>query len=234
MESDTIASHHAGFLPPVSLMGPAGTRGLWERREGAAWGVAGGHAVTVQASQKVSIPDGTMMPPQSFNSAPPAMPAKEPEPGPRELQLAPEALLPSTVQSAADPMQPTLHLAPASLTEEADSGGSKRKRADQVHNSSQDTLSTFFESKESVQGLVRYVSLHRSPAVEGSDDGQQRTGIGIVFGRTGLEATSRGHWKILQVLPNGTAFQSGLIAPGLTLLAVDGRAVGDLVNPSGV
>ena len=64
MESDTIASHHAGFLPPVSLMGPAGTRDLWERREGAAWGVAGGHAVTVQASQKVSasMPDSVMVP----------------------------------------------------------------------------------------------------------------------------------------------------------------------------
>ena len=298
MESDTIASHHAGFLPPVSLMGPAGTRDLWERREGAAWGVAGGHAVTVQASQKVSasMPDSVMVPPQSFKSTPPAMPAKEPEPGPGELQrgappaltpkelslatvksqgelmpsvLAPEALPPGTVRSAADPMQPTHHheagrkqpmpyatamspqhvaprgansttlpegedMAPASLTEEADSGGSERQRADQVHNSAQDTLSTFFESKESVQGRVRHVSLHRSPAVGGSDDAQHRTGVGIVFGRAGLEATQRGHWKILQVLPNGTAFQSGLITPGVTLLAVDGRTVGDLVNPSGV
>ena len=77
---------------------------------------------------------------------------------------------------------------------------------------------------------LRTFSINRNP----SDHGAKETGVGIVFGRTGAgpwhPEECNGPHTIRQVSAEGTAFQSGLVHAGDTLLKVDGVEVGNLTT----
>ena len=91
------------------------------------------------------------------------------------------------------------------------------------------TLGKLFAHR-SGRDCLRTFSINRNP----SDNGAKETGVGIVFGRTGAgpwhPEECDGPHTIRQVSAEGTAFQSGLVHAGDTLLKVDGVDVGNLTT----
>lgn len=143
----------------------------------------------------------------------------------RDLFRTAPRIVASHRRATRHPDSPAMRMAQASK----DGPGTVAGEGSSATQSAQTGLGKLFAHR-SGRDCLRTFSINRNP----SDHGAKETGVGIVFGRTGAgpwhPEECNGPHTIRQVSAEGTAFQSGLVHAGDTLLKVDGVDVGNLTT----